>query len=162
MRVVSATLMFVLVFGSVACSSSDQEKAKQQAQEDGRKLSDQAKKAGREIKKEAKELSRQVDAAVQPNGESAEKMSHAKAQAKDAATRAGVELDQAALVAKVKTKLASDAGLATLTTVDVTVNGSVVTLSGTVSNENQRKAVEMAASEVDGVTRVQNRIAVKN
>jgi len=162
MRILSATFGLALVIGGVACSSSDQEKAKEQAREDIRKTGDEAKKAGREIKEGAKELSRRADVAVQPDRESAsDRISHAEAKARTAASNAGIKLDQAALLAKVKTKLASDAGLSTLTNVNIAVDGSVVTLSGTVANENQKKAAEMAASQVDGVTQVQNRLTVQ-
>jgi len=162
MRILSATLQLILVFGLVACSSSDQEKAKEQAHEDGRKASEEAKKAGQEIKKEAKELSSQVSAAVRPGGAASEGVAHAEEGAKDAAARANVHLDHAALLARVKAKLASDAGLATLKNVNVRVTGTVVTLSGTVANEYQKKAAAIAASQVEGVTRVQDRIAVQN
>lgn len=161
MRVLPATLQLVLIMGLVGCRSSDQEKAKEQARDDGRKISEEAKKAGQEIKKDAKELSREMDAAVKPGGEASEKMSQAEAKTKDAASQAGAELNHAALLAKVKAKLASDAGLTTLKNVEVAVNGSVVTLSGVVANENQKQAAELAASQVEGVTRVQNRIAVQ-
>ncbi len=133
-----------LVMGMTACSALDQRKADEQAREAGHELSDEAKKAGHEIKKDAKELSQKVDSTVGPDGASAsEKMSHA------------------ALVGKVKSKLAADAGLSTLNNVEVTVNGSVVTLSGTAANAEQRKAAELAAAEVDGVTRVRNDIVVR-
>ena len=162
MRILSATIQFTLLLGLVACSSSDQEKAKQQAHEDGRKASEEAKKAGQEIKKEAKELSRQVSVAVRPGGAASEGMAHAEENARDAAARANVHLDHAALLARVKAELASDAGLATLKNVNVSVTGTVVTLSGTVSNEYQKKATVIAASQVEGVTRVQDHIAVRN
>ena len=154
--------MITLGFGLVACSSSDQDKAKEQAREDGRKASDEAKKAGQEIKKEAKEISRQVGAAVRPGGSASEGMAHAEESARDAASRANVHLDHASLLARVKAKLASDAGLATLKNVDVNLTGTVVTLSGTVANEYQKKAAVIAASQVEGVSRVQDHITVQN
>ncbi len=162
MRILSATLQFTLILGLAACSSSNSEKAKQEAHDDGRKASDEAKKAGREIKKEAKELSNQVSAAVRPGGSAHEGMAHAEDSAKDAAARANVQLDHAALLARVKTKLASDAGLATLKNVEVSANGTVITLSGTVDNEYQKKSAVLAASQVEGVSRVEDRIAIKN
>src|SRR5271169_2643404 len=112
MRILSATLQLTLIFGLLACSSSDQEKAKEEARKDGRKLSEEAKKAGREIKNEAKDLSRQAGAAGRAgDGSASNEMAHAGENAKDAASRAEVHLDHAALLARVKTKLASDAGL---------------------------------------------------
>jgi osmotically-inducible protein OsmY len=162
MRILSATFQFTLLLGLAACSSSDREKAKQEAHDDGRKASDEAKKAGREVKKEAKELSDQVSAAVRPGGSAHEGMAHAEETAKAAAARANVHLDHAALLARVKTKLASDAGLATLKSVEVTATGTVITLSGTVANEYQKKSAVLAASQVEGVTRVEDHIAIKN
>lgn len=141
----------VLVIGLAACTSTDKERAREDA-----------KRAGSEIKADAKELSRGVQAAVQPDQESAsDKMSHAVAEAKDDASKAGVHLDHAAMLAKVKSRLASDAGLSTITNVDVELAGSVVTLSGTVSNDAQKHAAEVAASQVDGVTSVQNHLSVQ-
>lgn len=151
MRILSVALGIALVLGAAGCSSQNQEQAKEDA-----------KKAGHEIKAEAKELKDGVNAAVKPDSESAsDKMAAAGAKAQDAASHAGIKLDHAALLAKVKTKLASEAGLSTLTNIDVTVAGSEVTLSGTVANEDQKKAAEQAASQVDGVTRVHNQLAVQ-
>ena len=162
MRALLAIFGFSLVLGLAGCSSPDQEKAKAQAREDVRKASEEAKKAGRELKENARELGRKVDAAVQPDSETAsDKMAHAEVKAKDAAARAGVKLEHAALLAKVKARLASEGGLSTLTEMDVTVDGSVVTLTGTVASEDQKKAVETAAAEVDGVTKVRNRLRVE-
>jgi osmotically-inducible protein OsmY len=161
-KTVSAMSGFVLVIGLMACSSSNQEKAKEQAREDVRTTTAEAKKAGHEIKENVKELNRRAETAMQHDGGSAsDKMSHAEAKAKDAASHAGVELDHAAMLARVKTKLASDVGLSTLAHVDVAVDGGVVTLSGTVANEDQKKATEAAASQVTGVTQVRNRLAVQ-
>jgi BON domain len=162
MRILSAALQFTLIFGLVACSSSDREKAKEEAREDGRKASEEAKKAGQEIKKDAKELSSQARAAVQPGGAASEGAAHAEAEAKDAAAKANVHLDHAALLARVKTKLASDAGLATLKNVHVSAKGTVVTLSGTVANEYQKRAAVIAASQAEGVTRVEDSLTVQN
>jgi osmotically-inducible protein OsmY len=137
MRVLSAVLGFFLLIGLIACNPSDQERAREQARKDGHEIARGAEKASDEIKKDAEELSRQVDAKVQP------------------------QLDHAAMLSKVKTKLATDAGLDTLANVNVDVNGSVVTLSGTVTNEYQKKAAGVAASKVDGVTQVDNHLTVQ-
>jgi uncharacterized protein (UPF0210 family) len=162
MKIFSAALGFTLVVGLTACSSSDQEKAKEQAREGIRTTTAEAKKAGHAIKDGIKEVDRRAESAMQPDSESAsDKISHAGAKAKDAAAHAEVELNHAALLARVKAKLASDAGLSTLAKIDITINGSVVTLSGTVATEDQRKAAETAASQVDGVTQVRNLLAVQ-
>lgn len=161
MRILTAALGLTLLIGLAACNRSDQERAKEQARKDGQKISEEAKKATQDIKKDASELSHKVDGAIRPNGESAsERMDHAEDKAKNAASHAGVDLDHAVLLAKVKAKLASDAGLATLNNVEVGVNGSVVTLTGTVANEDQKKEAEIAALHVEGVTVVRDRLAV--
>jgi osmotically-inducible protein OsmY len=162
MRFLTLTAGFVLMLALSGCSASNRERAREQGDQDLRKATDDARRAGHEIKEDAKELSRRVDVAVKPDGEPvSEKVAHAEAVAKADAARAGVQLDKAALLAKVKTKLLSDAGLSTLANVDVAVNGSVVTLSGTVANESQRKAAQTAAAGVDGVSTVQNQLVVR-
>jgi osmotically-inducible protein OsmY len=131
MKVLSAVLGITLIVGMAACSTSDQRQAREQARETGHEISDEAKKAGHEIKRDAKKLDREVESG-------------------DAAT-----------IAKVKSKLAADAGLSTMASVEVDARGSVVTLSGTAGTAEQRKAAEAAASHVDGVTRVENHITVR-
>jgi len=151
----AAAVVLILMIGSFACSSPNEEHARQQASQD-------VHNAGKELKKEAKELRQRVDAAVQPDQESAsDKMSHAEAEIKSDASRAGVRMDHAALLAKVKASLVSDAGLSTITNVNVQVEGTEVTLTGKVASEDQKRAVERAASQVSGVTRVQNRLTVQ-
>jgi osmotically-inducible protein OsmY len=162
MKLLTTTVELVLVMSLAACSSTERERAKERGDADLRKATEETRKAGKEIKAEAQDLSRRVDASVQPDRVSAsEKMSHAEADLKQDASRAGAKLDRAALLAKVKTSLVSDAGLSTLSNVEVEADGSVVTLSGTVANANQKKAAEMAASQVDGVTKVRNRLVVQ-
>ncbi len=151
-----------MVIGLAGCSTHDQERAKQEGREDARKASDEVKKAGGEIKAAAKDLSHKVDDAIQPGGEPAsEKMSQAELKMKKAAARAGTKVDHAALLAEVKTKLASDAGLSTLSNVDVSVVGSVVTLSGSAGSQDQKQAAGTAASQVEGVTEVRNQLRVR-
>lgn len=162
MRLVFAVIGTALVLGTAGCSSRDQEKTKEEVREDAHKTAEDAKKAGREIKQDAKDLSQRVSAAVQPDSRSAsDKFEAGTDRMKVAAAKAGVKLDHAALLAEVKTKLASDAGLSTLTRVDVALHGSEVTLSGTVATEEQKKAAELAAAQVHGVTHVHNALIVQ-
>jgi osmotically-inducible protein OsmY len=155
-KLVSATLGIVLVVGLTACSTADQQKAKEQAREAGHELSADAKKAGHEIKKDAKELGNKVDSAA-----SSDKVSHVDSDAKNAAARTDDKLDHAALEAKVKTKLISDAGFSTLTSVSVSVTGDVVTLTGTAASEEQKRSAGVAAAQVNGVARVRNLLSVR-
>ena len=73
---------------------------------------------------------------------------------------AGEKLDNAALLAKVKAKLASDIGVATLTNVNVDTRGSVVTLRGTIASDTQRQEIQRTVSQVSGVTSVVNELKV--
>jgi len=65
----------------------------------------------------------------------------------------------ATLTAKVKTALASDAGLKTLK-IDVDANSGVVTLKGRVESDDAKKRIHEIAQAVPGVTWVQNQISV--
>jgi osmotically-inducible protein OsmY len=152
----------VLILGIAGCSAHDQEVTKREVREDAQKAKEDAKRAGRQIKEDARNLSERVNAAVQPDTQSAsDKLANGADRVKNATSRAGVKLDHATLLAKVKAKLASDAGLSTLTKIQVDVAGSVVTLSGTVSTDEQKKSAEAAASQVEGVTRVHNSLNVQ-
>ena len=66
------------------------------------------------------------------------------------------KLDDAEVTTAVKTKLATDEGLRTLTGIHVNSSDGVVTLAGEVpSSEDSAKAERLAAS-VEGVTKVRN------
>jgi osmotically-inducible protein OsmY len=96
----------------------------------------------------------------------------AKAKAQQTAHQAGREMnrlghqvkgetDHLALVAQVKSKLASDVGLSTVTNVSVDTTGRVVTLNGTVNSKEQRHLAEEAALQIDGVTKVVDNLTVR-
>jgi hyperosmotically inducible protein len=67
----------------------------------------------------------------------------------------------AALTTKVKTALASDAGMRTLTGIDVDSDEGVVTLKGKVDSAEAKKKAEAIAKKVDGVKRVKNELRVE-
>ncbi len=67
----------------------------------------------------------------------------------------------ASLTAKVKTALASDAGMKTMTNIDVDSNEGVVTLKGKVDSSDAKKKAEAIAKKVDGVKRVKNELKVE-
>jgi len=79
---------------------------------------------------------------------------------KDAADRTKDKVNEAALTTAVKSKLAADVRLSTLTSVNVDSNGTVVTLSGTVPTAEDKRQAEIVAKGVDGVTRVMNNLTV--
>jgi hyperosmotically inducible protein len=66
-----------------------------------------------------------------------------------------------ALTTKVKTALASDAGLRTLTDINVDSVDGVVTLRGKVDSAEMKKKVEAAAKKVEGVKSVKNQLRVE-
>jgi hyperosmotically inducible periplasmic protein len=74
---------------------------------------------------------------------------------------AGRATDDTVIAAKVKGELATDAGLATASDVNVEVRDGVVQLSGFVASADQKQAAERIARQVAGVTNVRNSIEVE-
>jgi osmotically-inducible protein OsmY len=77
-----------------------------------------------------------------------------------AAQNVGQAASNAALVAKVKSALATRKGLEG-SDISVEASGSVVSLKGTVASREQGELAERVAAETEGVTSVQNQLAVK-
>jgi len=67
----------------------------------------------------------------------------------------------AALTTKVKTALASDAGLSTMTNIDVDSKDGVVTLKGKVDSADLKKKAGDIAKKVGGVKSVKNELKVE-
>jgi hyperosmotically inducible protein len=67
----------------------------------------------------------------------------------------------AALTTKVKTALASDVGLRTMTNINVDSDDGVVTLKGKVTTADAKKRAEEVAKKVDGVKSVKNQLTVE-
>jgi hyperosmotically inducible periplasmic protein len=67
----------------------------------------------------------------------------------------------ATLTTKVKTALASDAGMSTMTNIDVDSDKGVVTLKGKVDSAEAKKKAEAIAKKVDGVKSVKNQLRVE-
>jgi hyperosmotically inducible protein len=78
----------------------------------------------------------------------------------EAANRAGALLNEGALTAKIKSKMALD-DLVRARTIDVTTSGQVVTLTGTVASEAERTRAVQLARETAGVTQVVDRLTVR-
>jgi hyperosmotically inducible periplasmic protein len=72
----------------------------------------------------------------------------------------GAVVDDTIIAAKVKSGLATDAGLGTASAVNVEVRGGVVQLSGFVDSEDEKTRAESVASAVQGVAEVRNDIDV--
>lgn len=77
-----------------------------------------------------------------------------------AANSSGSTMDNATLTTKVKTALATDAGLRTLK-LNVDSSSGTVTINGDVTSQEQHDAVTKVAQGVTGVTTVQNNTTVK-
>jgi hyperosmotically inducible periplasmic protein len=70
-------------------------------------------------------------------------------------------VSDAALTGKVKSALAADVGLKTVTSIDVdTDKGGVVTLKGQVASDDMKKRAEQVAKKVNGVKSVKNQLQV--
>jgi hyperosmotically inducible protein len=67
----------------------------------------------------------------------------------------------AALTTKVKTALAKDEGMKTMTNIDVDSNNGVVTLKGKVDSAAAKKKAGEIAKKVDGVKSVKNQLTVE-
>jgi len=71
-------------------------------------------------------------------------------------------VSDATLTGKVKTALATDVGLKTVTGINVDSDkGGVVTLKGKVDTADQKKRAEMVAKKVSGVKSVKNQLEIK-
>jgi len=70
------------------------------------------------------------------------------------------QTDDAGIKTKIKAKLASDVGAATITAVSVNVTNGVVTLAGPVSSEAERAKIERVARSVEGVMSVTDNLQV--
>ncbi len=160
----------VALLSSLACNRADEDRGRERAQAAGSKATDEAHKLGSEAEAKAKELNKKLDRSLEGRGESSgttpaetpeEKLHHAEAMARREGRAAGAKLSSAGMLARVKTKLANDVGLATVPGVNVEIAGSIVTLSGTVSTEDQKRQAEQSVSSVDGVSRVVNQITVR-
>ncbi len=145
------------------CSKTDQERAHERAAEAKEKTRDELHRLGTEAKQDARRLDQKLGQALKGTGtdEASHKLDTAAHEARLEAQRAGRKLDQAATIGRVKAKLASDAGLSTISNVSVGVSGSVVTLDGTVTSADQKHAVEQSAASVDGVTKVVDNLQVE-
>jgi len=164
----AALLVALLALGSAACSRSDEDKARERAAEARQKAREEAHELAHQAKRAANDLHRQINQAMDGNGPrstasdgAGQKLQRGGEDLRAAGSEATVKLDRAALIAKVKAKLASDVGLSTVTRVEVDNSGQVVTLRGTVDSPEQKAQAERAVRQVDGVTKVVNDLQVK-
>lgn len=81
--------------------------------------------------------------------------------AENAAEKTERTIDNAALTTAVKSKLAADVRLGTLTSINVDSSGTTVTLSGHVKTSEEKSYAEDVAKTVDGVSMVVNRLEIQ-
>jgi osmotically-inducible protein OsmY len=77
-----------------------------------------------------------------------------------AAKKVGDSMEEAALTTKIKAKMALDDSVKARA-VDVTTNGTVVTVSGTVRSVTEHDRVVALARETNGVTRVVDHLEIR-
>jgi len=78
---------------------------------------------------------------------------------KVAAERAGEAMSEAALTAKIKSKMALDDNVKARN-INVDTNGTVVTLTGTVRSEDERRRAVRLARDTQGITQVVDKLQV--
>lgn len=78
---------------------------------------------------------------------------------KNAATRAGAYASDAAITSHVKARLAANQGLSSFS-ISVETSNGIVTLTGTVDNQAQRKLAGQLTANTEGVKGVNNEIEV--
>jgi hyperosmotically inducible protein len=76
------------------------------------------------------------------------------------AAKAEEAMEEGSLTAKIKAKMVLD-DTVRARAIDVTTNGSTVTLSGTVHSEKERERAVQLAAETDGITRVIDQLRVR-
>ncbi|HEX4230878.1 MAG TPA: BON domain-containing protein [Bryobacteraceae bacterium] len=176
MRYLWSALLVGLITFSSSCSNSDRKEAdrkaaeaKAKAQQTARETGAELKRLGQEAKSDARRFGASAHRALQGGGATPTansgslkpKLGEAGEKARLAGDEAAAVLDRATLVARVKSKLAADAGLSTLSDVSVDTSGHVVTLKGTVNSEQQRRLAEEAAIQVNGVSKVVDDLTVR-
>lgn len=106
----------------------------------GERVEQAATEAGRSIDQMAKDAERNVDRAT---------------------TATAAAVDDAAITAQIKAAMLSEPGLSTVE-IGVDTRGGVVSLSGTVATERDRKRAEELAASVPRVKDVENHLVVKS
>lgn len=177
MRLLSSILFVGMIALTLSCNKEDREKAdrkaaeaKAKAQQAARQAGHEMKQLGREVKMEARTFDANAKRALRGGGPNSDqetdslngKLDEAGHKARTAGRETASEVDRAALIAKVKSKLVTDAGLSTLTSVSVDTSGQVVTLKGSVSSEQQKRLAEEAAMQVNGVSKVVDELTVRD
>ncbi len=148
---VSCLFLWSLCFSS--CSPSQQSKADARAQDakaDVKDLATKARDTAQQLAQKAKQKSNALGTEM-----------HTAMNGSQTGSEIKTETERLALTARVKSKLANEVGLNTLTGVDVDTSGSVVTLSGVVPTAEDKQRAGTAVGSMPGVQRVINNLQVR-
>jgi hyperosmotically inducible periplasmic protein len=77
-----------------------------------------------------------------------------------AASRVGETVEEGSLTAKIKAKMVLD-DLVKARNIDVTTDGTTVTLTGTVHSQKERERATALARETEGVTKVVDQLTIR-
>lgn len=150
---------------TIGCDRNQQREADLKAQQ----AREKARELGTKAAAEAKKAAGAIDSAVHSGTDGVsvstagadEKLRSGARDLERAGDDAAAKLKGAALITTVKSALANQVGFKTLGSIDVTVDGQVVTLSGTVTSPERKQEAEQAAAGVDGVSTVVNHLQVQ-
>lgn len=115
-----------------------------------------AEKIGRNIDETVDRASQKVASAADSAGR---KIDEAQSAIVEKTEKAGAELADAAITARVKAALATAHGLQSMS-IDVVTEKGVVSLFGTTDSDASRKRVTRLAAAVEGVASVDNRLII--
>ncbi len=146
------------IFLLSSCSQSDQDQARARAERLKERTKEGAQKLADKTKEAAAAISGKTKSAVEDNRPMAES---AEVKLRRGAARAGQEIKEGTITAKVKAHLANDVGLKSVTALSVETSGHTVTLRGHVASAERRRDVENATLLVEGVTKVNNELTVQ-
>jgi osmotically-inducible protein OsmY len=156
----------------VSCSQNQKSEDREHAEDAKQKVktaATQTREAVEQLAHKAKQksdkLAADMQSALKGNRSDSDQTSDTVQTAHDKAGRVGerlrTEADHLALKAKVKSKLANEVGLNTVTGVDVDTAGQVVTLSGVVPTAEDKHRAETAVASMPGVHRVVDNLQVR-
>jgi osmotically-inducible protein OsmY len=153
----------ITFFLCAACDRQDKREAQRKAEAAGEKARELGKKAEEKAKDLGHDIQTSVDSSVHSDEarDAKAKLKQGSRELGRAGDSAARNLDRAALITKIKARLAADAGLTAAAKVSVEVEDQVVTLNGTVESEAQKTQAGTAAAKVSGVSQVVNNLTVQ-
>lgn len=156
-------ICFLLLLLASSCDHSDRKEAQEKADRAGQKVQELGRKATEQAEKLGEDVQSSVDSGMRSDaGQNAKaKLKQGGRDLEAAGEEASRKLDKAALITKIKARLAADAGLTAAASVKVEVSGQVATLTGTVESEAQKSQAVAATAKVPGIIRVVDNLQVR-